>query len=117
MEFKQEGALKPPILGPGVATPEVLHQWESGCLAYFAAKGIAADKQVARVAPGLTDSMVQTWYLQERDNYNTLPFTEFIAKLRQEFLDTDWTTAIHREIGKMAQRDKSFSEVSNALIQ
>ncbi|KLO18112.1 hypothetical protein SCHPADRAFT_820302, partial [Schizopora paradoxa] len=109
--------MKPPTLGPGEATPEVFQRWESGCLAYFQAKQVPEDQQVARVAPGLQDALVSAWYLHERTELNNLAFSLFMARLRDEFLDPDWVPKLRRDIGRMAQGDKPFSEYANAVLQ
>lgn len=43
---EQDSMSKPPVLLPGDISPEVMREWEDGCVGYFEHKEIAAEKQV-----------------------------------------------------------------------
>ncbi|KLO04004.1 hypothetical protein SCHPADRAFT_803526, partial [Schizopora paradoxa] len=108
---------RPPILTAGKPSPLCFQQWETGCLAYFEIKAVDAAVQVQRVAPGLQDTLVQAWYSAYREAFNAMEFTEFMAELRAEFLDSDWAEKICLDIGEMRQDKKPWSEYLNDVLQ
>jgi hypothetical protein len=81
---------KPPIITGGELTPELLADFENGCLTYFAWKDVAADRQVMKIAWGLQDTHMQVWYQADRDAINTAGFTAFMASIWKHWLPAGW---------------------------
>ena len=81
---------KLPVITGGELTPELLADFENGCLTYFAWKDVAADWQVMKIAWGLQDAHMQVWYRADCDVINTAGFTAFMASIRKHWLPAGW---------------------------
>jgi hypothetical protein len=57
---------KPPVVTPGKITPDLLFDFKNGAYSYFSFKDVKPDKEVAKMASGLQDARMQTWYRRRR---------------------------------------------------
>jgi hypothetical protein len=78
---EQKAANKPPFLTMGEISPEVLHAWEMGCHRFFMHKGVSNTEMVRKVAWGMQDPIIQSWYLNDHDCFNKLSFAEYISEV------------------------------------
>ena len=53
---------KPPVITPGKLTPDLLFDFENGVYSYFSFKDVKLAKEVSKIASGLQDGRIQTWY-------------------------------------------------------
>lgn len=70
--FCEQG--RPPIISPGKLTPDLLFDFENGAYSYFSFKDVKPEKEVSKVAGGLQDARVQTWYRLNRAAVNAAGF-------------------------------------------
>ena len=73
---------KPPVVTPGKITPNLLFDFKNGAYSYFSFKDIKPDKEVAKIAGGLQDACVQTWYHLNLAAIDTAGFPTFMKVVR-----------------------------------
>jgi hypothetical protein len=105
---EQSAPSKPPILYPGDVSPEILLEFEIGCIGYFDTKEIAPDRQVRKIIAGLKDSRMRDWITTDHERILELSFEEFFVELRSLFLDPNWEELTCREMGTMVQKGEAF---------
>jgi hypothetical protein len=101
---------KAPILRPGDISPDVMRKFEHACLNYFDHKEVVAEKQVRKILSSFKDSRISDWIANERDRLLTLSFAEFMAEIREGYLDRDWEDSTRRELQAMFQNNSSFRD-------
>jgi hypothetical protein len=81
---------RPPVISPGKLTPDLLFDFENGAYAYFSFKDVKTEKEVSKIAGGLQDGRVQTWYCLNRVAVDTAGFPAFMKHIRDSWLETGW---------------------------
>jgi hypothetical protein len=81
---------KPPVITPGRLTPDLLFDFENGAYSYFSFKDIKAEREVSKVAGGLQDGRIQTWYRLNRVAVDAAGFPAFMAHVRESWLEPGW---------------------------
>ncbi|KIM88511.1 hypothetical protein PILCRDRAFT_26727, partial [Piloderma croceum F 1598] len=81
---------RPPVIMPGKLTPDLLFDFENGAYSYFSFKDIKVEKEVSKVAGGLQDGRVQTWYRLNRAAVDAAGFPAFMATVRESWLEPGW---------------------------
>ena len=81
---------KAPILTQGNISPAVMMEFEKAVLDFFNSKSIPAKKQVTMVIPGIKDLPIRNWITAEHVRIVTLPFADFMAEMRLNYLLPDW---------------------------
>lgn len=108
---QSSGTKHPPTLSSGTLTPETLSVFERHCLYHFIAKKIDDKDQVATIASGFHDPLVQTWYFNDFAKYNALTFTEFMGLVHKRWLKKNWQDELRTRISRSRQREEeSFDE-------
>ena len=113
---------KPPVVTPGKLTPDLLFDFENGAYSYFSFKEVKPDKEVAKVAGGLQDGRVQTWYRLNRAAIDAAGFPEFMKSVCENWLEPGWEQEVKLLILGSAQGSKPVAdwimlvESTNALL-
>ncbi|KAG2746332.1 hypothetical protein P692DRAFT_20820289 [Suillus brevipes Sb2] len=107
---EQKAANKLPILTVGEISPEVLLAWEIGCRRFCIHKGVPDTEMVSKVAWGMRDPIIQTWYHNDYDRFNKLSFAEYINEVRSYWLPTDWVVTVRQKMWSSMQGQKPFNE-------
>jgi len=81
---------KPPVIMPGRLTPDLLFDFENGAYSYFSFKDIKVKKEVSKVAGGLQDGRIQTWYRLNRVAVDAVGFPAFMVHVRKSWLEPGW---------------------------
>ena len=89
---------KAPILTQGNISPAIMVDFENAALDFFVLKSIPADKQVTMIIPGIKDLHIHDWITAERAHIITLPFADFMAEMRTNYLPPDWEDQVRNEI-------------------
>ena len=123
LAFIQQSSSKvPPILTPGIITPEILHQWERACLNYFRHRRIGPSVQVEDVLFEVKDLRLSRWIEAREESLKDLSFSAFMSELRDEALDPNWARMLRTEILRTRQDDRPFFdwvcevECKNAIL-
>ncbi|KIM90110.1 hypothetical protein PILCRDRAFT_59595 [Piloderma croceum F 1598] len=80
----------PPVITPGKLTPNLLFDFENSAYSYFLFKDIRVEKEVSKVAGGLQDGWVQTWYHLNRAAFDAAGFPAFMVTVRESWLEPRW---------------------------
>ncbi|KIM78266.1 hypothetical protein PILCRDRAFT_11259 [Piloderma croceum F 1598] len=80
----------PPVITPGKFTPDLLFDFENGAYSYFSFKDIKPEKEVSKVAGGLQDGRVQTWYRLNHVAVDAAGFPAFMKTIRESWLEPGW---------------------------
>lgn len=97
------------MLTPGDLTPEVLHRFERACKDFFEHKEYKEADQVHKITAGFRDLRIGDWIENNRATLNALPFAEFMALVRENYLEDDWERKIRRQLtASMLVPPKSF---------
>jgi hypothetical protein len=113
---------KPLVITPGKLTPDLLFDFENGAYSYFSFKEVKPEKEVAKVAGGLQDGHVQTWYRLNCAAIDATGFTAFMKSIRENWLDPGWEQEVKLLILGSSQGSKPISdwimlvESTNALL-
>ena len=107
---ENQNAKVTPTLTLGRITLEVLHQWERACKEYFRTKHVTVGKQVESVLLRLQDLHVADWAEANESDLIALKFPEFMAKLRNKFLERDWDRKIKLLMLASRQGERPFPE-------
>jgi len=75
---------------PGRLTPDQLFDFKNGAYSYFACKDVRLEKEVSKVAGGLQDAHVQTWYCLNRAAVDAAGFATFMKHVRDSWLSAGW---------------------------
>jgi len=86
---------KSPILLAGEINLAVMCTFELGCLDFFDCEEIKADDQVQKILGCFRDSRICDWISGDCNWLLTLSFTNFMVKLRANYLDPDWEPMVH----------------------
>ena len=114
---------KPPVVTAGKLTLDLLFDFENGAFSYFAYKDLPENKRVFRVAGGLQDARVQTWYRLNRTAIDAAGFANFMTTVRANWLDPGWEQEVKLLILSSSQGSTPVSdwimllECTNALIK
>ena len=121
-DIRQASARVPPTLTEGKITPEILHRWERACLHFFRHKKVKEEDQVEDILFGVKDLRLSHWIEANESPLKALPFSKFMAELREEALGIDWARTLRREILRTRQDNRVFFdwvceiEVKNAIL-
>ena len=85
---------KAPVLTEGDISPAVMINFENTAFDFFISKLIPLEKQVTTVMPGIKDMRICDWILAECICLKELPFMEFMAEMRTNYLHQDWEDLI-----------------------
>ena len=88
MYICEQGKL--PVITLGKLTPDLLFDFEYGAYSYFSFKDIKAEKEVSKVAGGLQDGHIQTWYRLNRVAVDAVGFPSFMVHVRKSWLEPGW---------------------------
>ena len=105
---KQVAPNKPPIMEEGEITPKVLARWHTAVRAYCNHKGIPEDERVMKVAYGMVDPRVQDWLEEHEAELALWSVAEYMAALREEFLEKDWANDICYQLMNFRQGTQAF---------
>jgi len=81
---------KLPVITPSKLTPDLLFNFENGAYSYFSFKEVKPEKEVSKVAGGLQDGRVQTWYRLNRATVDAAGFTQFMKSVHANWLELGW---------------------------
>ncbi|KAF9219916.1 hypothetical protein BS17DRAFT_769643 [Gyrodon lividus] len=109
-KFEQSAAHKAPVITMGNLTPEALRSWEMGCKQYFLHRSVAAAEQVHKVAWNLHDTQIQDWYINNNERLNGLSFADFIAKVHDCWLPSNWAALTRQKMLSPIQGSCPFYE-------
>jgi hypothetical protein len=110
------------MITPGKLTPDLLFDFENGAYSYFSFKEVKAEKEVAKVAGGLQDGQVQTWYCLNRAAIDAAGFAEFLKSIHENWLEPGWEQEVKLLILGSSQGSKPIAdwimlvESTNALL-
>jgi hypothetical protein len=113
---------KPPVITRGKLTPDLLFDFENGTYSYFSFKEVKPEKEVAKVAGGLQDGRVQTWYHLNRAAINAAGFAEFMKSIHENWLEPGWEQEVKLLILSSSQGSKPIAnwimlvKSTNALL-
>ena len=113
---------RPPVITPGKLTPDLLFNFENGTYSYFSFKDVKPEKEVSKVAGGLQDGRVQTWYRLNRAVADSAGFAAFMKSVRENWLEPGWEQEVKLLILGSAQGNKPIAdwimlvESTNALL-
>lgn len=110
---------KAPILTQGNVSPVVMMDFENAALDFFTSKSIPANKQVTMIISGIKDLHIRDWITTECMHIMVLPFSDFMAELRTNYLPLDWEDQVHNEIltSMLAKSGTSFWNWSQQLLK
>ncbi|KIM74439.1 hypothetical protein PILCRDRAFT_14457 [Piloderma croceum F 1598] len=114
---------KPPVITSGKPMPDLLFDFKNGPFSYFAYKDLPEDKKVSRVAGGLQDGHVQTWYWLNCLTIDAGGFVNFMTTVCANWLDPGWEQEVKLLILSSSQGSMPVSdwimllECTNALIK
>ena len=104
----QTSPSKVPILSAGDISPQVMRQFEHGCMNFFIHKKVIPDDQVSLIIGSIMDSRVNNWIVSDRDHLVALPFSAFMSEFRLNYLAEDWEEDTLHELLSMTQGTSSF---------
>ena len=113
---------KPPVITLGRLTPDLLFDFENGAYSYFSFEDIKAEKEVSKVAGGLQDGRIQTWYRLNRVAVDAMGFPMFMVHVRKSWLEPGWEQNVKLVILASHQGTTPISnwimllELTNALL-
>lgn len=113
---------RPPVITAGKLTPDLLFDFENGAYSYFSFKEVKTEKEVSKVAGGLQDGRVQTWYRLNRAAVDAAGFPAFMKSVRENWLDPGWEQEVKLLILSSSQGTKPIAdwvmlvESTNALL-
>ncbi|KAG1761950.1 hypothetical protein EDD22DRAFT_894206 [Suillus occidentalis] len=107
---EQKAANMLPILAVGEISPEVLLAWEMGCRQFLMHKNVPDTEMVRKVAWGMRDPMIQTWYLDNHNRFNKLSFAEYMKEVRSYWLPSNWDFTVRRKMWSSMQGQRPFNE-------
>ena len=119
----QTSPSKVPILSAGDISPQVMRQFEHGCMNFFIHKKVIPDDQVLLIIDGIMDSHVNDWIISDRDRLVALPFSMFMSKFCLNYLTEDWEEDTLHELLSMTQGTSLFWDYAitiqskNSLLQ
>lgn len=114
--FIQNDPFKVPIITAGEITPEVMKQYEHGCLDYFDAKDVPVEKQVSKVTGSFKDSVIRNWMSTNKAEFHKKTFNDYMAALREFLLPPNWDKAVAREVERMSQGNMRFCDFA-AMVE
>ena len=89
---------KAPVLTAGDISPTVMMHFKNAALDFFVLKSVPAEKQVTMIIPGIKDLRIHDWISAEHTRLIDLPFSEFMSKMRSNYLHQDWEDQIQNQI-------------------
>ncbi|KAJ7089200.1 hypothetical protein B0H15DRAFT_780077, partial [Mycena belliarum] len=104
---------KLPTLHEGEISPLAANDFEISCLNYFAAKDIAAERQVAVILGCFRSQAVNNWTRPavSRTRLIALTFSAFMAEFRTKFLRPHWEKTTRAQVlGSRMPENDSFSD-------
>ncbi|TFY52450.1 hypothetical protein EVJ58_g10012 [Rhodofomes roseus] len=118
--LEHHGSSKAPTLHPGELTAEILCDFEDACINYFNRNRtkIKEEDRTSAILGELLDFRIRDWVTCDRDTIENLSFKNFMQKLREQFLDKNWTGTLHTEILHCRQKSgETFSDYSIRVIK
>ena len=97
------------ILSAGDISPQVMCQFEHGCMNFFIHKKVIPDDQVSLIIGGILDTRANDWIVSDRDRLVALPFSAFMSEFRLNYLTEDWEEDTLRELLSMMQGTSSLN--------
>jgi len=91
-------SVKAPVLTAGDISPGVMMDFKNVVLDFFISKSVPDDKQVTMIIPGIKDLHICDWIAAECARIVTLPFAEFMTKMRLNYLPQDWEDQVCNDI-------------------
>ncbi|KIK36119.1 hypothetical protein CY34DRAFT_95004, partial [Suillus luteus UH-Slu-Lm8-n1] len=107
---EQPAVNKPPTLTAGEISPEVFRAWEMCCRQFFMHKEVPENEMVKKVAWGMQEPIIQDWYLNDQDRFNSLSFADYIKEVRDYWLPSDWENTVRQNMLSSTQGQRSFIE-------
>jgi hypothetical protein len=114
---------KPPVITAGKLTADLLFDFKNGAFSYFSFKDVKPEREVSKVAGGLQDGHIQTWYHLNHAAIDAAGFAAFMASVRSQWLDPGWEQEVKLIILGSSQGSTPISdwimlvESTNALLQ
>jgi hypothetical protein len=112
---EQDGPSKIPIMTEGDPSPEVMQEFENGCLDHFGNKDIAPEKQTARILPGFKDPRIRAHINANRERLTALSFRDFMKELRELYLPPDWEEDLRRSLMSATMGSGSFWDYASKI--
>lgn len=108
----------PPCIGPGLITPQVIHEYKIACDDFFdnVKDGVADNAKAGRLLGGLINSRIGTWVGDQRDALKAVTYAGLLEKIRERALDVEWETDIESQIIHARMRnDEEFEVFANRV--
>jgi hypothetical protein len=90
--------------------PDLLFDFENGAYSYFSFKDMKLEKEVSKVAGGLQDTCVQTWYRLNCAAVDAAGFPAFMKSVRESWLDVGWEQEVKLTILASHQGNTPISD-------
>jgi hypothetical protein len=113
---------KPPVITPGKLTPDLLFDFKNGAYSYFSFKDVKQEREVSKIAGGLQDRRIQTWYHLNRAAVDAAGFPTFMKHIHEAWLEPRWEQEVKLAILASHQNNNPISdwimllESTNALL-
>jgi hypothetical protein len=110
---------KAPVLTEGDISPAVMMDFENAALDFFVSKSVPTEKQVTMIIPSIKDLRIRDWISADRARIIVLPFAEFMAEMRENYLHQDWEDQIRNQIltSTLTSSKSSFWNWSQQLLK
>ncbi|KIM75263.1 hypothetical protein PILCRDRAFT_79212 [Piloderma croceum F 1598] len=100
---------KPLVITPGKLTPDLLFDFKNGAYSYFLFKDIKLEKEVSKIAGGLQDGCIQTWYLNCAA-VDAAGFPAFMKHICDSWLELGWEQEVKLVVLASHQGNSAISD-------
>jgi hypothetical protein len=87
----------------GKLTPNLLFDFENGTYSYFSFKDVKPEREVQKIAGGLQDGRIQTWYQFNYVKIDVAGFTAFMTAVYESWLKPGWQQEVKLLILNLSQ--------------
>jgi hypothetical protein len=94
---------KPLVIMAGKLTPNLLFDFENGTYSYFSFKDVKPEREVQKIAGGLQDGRIQTWYQFNYVKIDVAGFTTFMTAACESWLKPGWQQEVKLLILNLSQ--------------
>ncbi len=94
----------------GDLTPGGICAFEMVCKSYFWFKDVLDKEKVGRIAWGIQDPHIQSWYMANQEQINNMSFSRYMAELCQVWLPSDWERTLRGKVLSTKQGEQTFWE-------